>query len=94
MVAKLPKASCWLGERFICTKLSFTLLASSLHGASFEMAPCNIFARYKKDESEYYHAAVFYLLKPIERKWKIIGLIGCDLNNYLDFPYVDIWYMS
>ena len=88
MVAKLPKASCWLGERFICTEFSFTLLASSLHGASFEMAQCNIFARYKNDESEYYHASVFYLLKPIERKrkWKIIGLIGCDLNNYLDFP--------
>ena len=46
----------------------------------------NIFARYKKDESEYYRAAALYLLKKIERKWKMIGLIEYDLNNYLDFP--------
>ena len=45
----------------------------------------NIFARYKKDDSEYHRSSALYLLRKDSNEWKIIGLISYELENYIEF---------
>jgi len=45
----------------------------------------NVFARYKNDASEFHGAVALCLLRKVRGKWKLIGLMGYDWDNYIGF---------